>query len=87
MLNPVALSIIVSVFTDRRERARAVGMWGSAIGITVAAGPVLGGLLVSGIGWRSVFWVNVPIGIAAIALTRRFVPESKAARSTRPAKR
>ena len=81
MLNPVALSIIVSVFTDRRERARAVGVWGSAIGITVAAGPVLGGLLVTGIGWRSVFWVNVPIGIAAIALTRRFVPESRAARA------
>jgi EmrB/QacA subfamily drug resistance transporter len=81
MLNPVAMSIIVSVFTDRRERARAVGVWGSAIGITIAAGPVLGGLLVSGIGWRSVFWVNVPVGIAAIALTQRFVPESRAARS------
>ena len=81
MLNPVALSIVVSVFIDRREWARAVGVWGSAIGITVAAGPVLGGLLVSGIGWRSVFWVNVPIGIAAIALTQRFVPESKAARA------
>ncbi|MFB9832815.1 DHA2 family efflux MFS transporter permease subunit [Actinoallomurus acaciae] len=80
MLNPVAMSIIVSVFTDRRERARAIGVWGSAIGTTVAAGPVLGGLLVSGIGWRSVFWVNAPIGIAAILLTRRFVPESKAAR-------
>ncbi|MFR0357689.1 MFS transporter [Streptomyces sp. MCC57] len=80
MLNPVAMSIIVSVFTDRRERARAVGVWGSVIGITIAAGPVLGGLLVSGITWRSVFWVNVPIGIAAILLTRRFVPESKAPR-------
>ncbi|GAA0997830.1 MFS transporter [Streptomyces rhizosphaericus] len=80
MLNPVAMSIIVSVFTDRRERARALGMWGSAIGITIAAGPVLGGLLVSGIDWRSVFWVNVPVGIAAILLTRRFIPESKAAR-------
>jgi EmrB/QacA subfamily drug resistance transporter len=81
MLNPVAMSIIVSVFTDRRERARAVGVWGSVIGITIAVGPVLGGLLVSGIGWRSVFWVNVPIGIAAMALTQRFVPESKAARA------
>src|ERR1700744_5467645 len=81
MLNPVALSIIVSVFTDRRERARAVGVWGSAIGLPVAAGPVVGGLLVSGTGWRSVFWVNVPIGIAAIALTQRFVPESRAARA------
>jgi EmrB/QacA subfamily drug resistance transporter len=81
MLNPVALSIVVGVFTDRRERARAIGVWGSAIGITIAAGPVLGGLLVSGIDWRSVFWVNAPIGIAAIALTHRFVPESKAART------
>jgi EmrB/QacA subfamily drug resistance transporter len=81
MLNPVAMSIIVGVFTDRRERARAVGVWGSAIGTTIAAGPVLGGLLVSGIDWRSVFWVNAPIGIAAILLTQRFVPESRAARS------
>ncbi|MGH3502290.1 MAG: MFS transporter [Nocardioidaceae bacterium] len=80
MLNPVAMAIIVSVFTDRQERARAIGVWGSVIGITMAAGPVLGGLLVSGIGWRSVFWINVPIGIAAILLTQRFVPESKAAR-------
>lgn len=81
MLNPVAMSIIVSVFTDRRERARAVGVWGSAIGTTIAAGPVLGGLLVSGIDSRSVFWVNAPIGIAAILLTQKFVPESKAARA------
>ncbi|WP_432843269.1 MFS transporter [Dactylosporangium sp. CA-092794] len=81
MLNPVAMSIIVSVFTDRGERARAIGVWGSVIGVTIAAGPVLGGLLVSDIDWRSVFWVNVPIGIAAILLTQRFVPESRAART------
>jgi EmrB/QacA subfamily drug resistance transporter len=80
MLNPVAMSIIVSVFTDRRERARAVGVWGSAIGVTIAAGPVLGGILVNALGWRSVFWVNVPIGIAAIMLTQWFIPESKAHR-------
>jgi EmrB/QacA subfamily drug resistance transporter len=80
MLNPVAMSLIVSVFTDRRERARAVGVWGSVIGITVATGPVLGGVLVSALGWRSVFWVNVPIGLAAIVLTQRFVPESRADR-------
>jgi MFS family permease len=78
MLNPVALSIIVSVFTDRAERARAIGVWGSVIGIAMAAGPVLGGLLVSGIGWRSVFWISVPIGIAAVALAQGLVPESRA---------
>ncbi|RAJ58778.1 EmrB/QacA subfamily drug resistance transporter [Streptomyces sp. Amel2xB2] len=81
MLNPVAMSIIVSVFTDRGERARAIGVWGSVVGITMAVGPVLGGLLVSGIGWRAVFWISVPIGIAAILLTQRFVPESKAGRA------
>lgn len=49
-------------------------------GLSLAAGPVLGGFLVSGLGWRSIFWINVPVGIAAIALTRRFVPESRSAR-------
>ncbi|TQS44484.1 MFS transporter [Cryptosporangium phraense] len=81
MLNPVAMSIVASVFTDRQERARAIGVWGSVIGITIAVGPVLGGLLVSGIDWRSVYWVGVPIGIVALLLTRRFVPESRAARA------
>ncbi len=80
MLNPVAMGIIVSVFTDRKERARAIGVWGSVIGVTIAAGPVLGGVLVDGIGWRSVFWINVPLVVAALVLTRRFVPESKATR-------
>jgi EmrB/QacA subfamily drug resistance transporter len=81
MLNPVAMSIIVSVYTDRRERARAVGVWGSTIGITLAAGPVLGGVLVNALDWRSIFWVNVPVGVVAILLTRFFIPESKAGRA------
>jgi predicted MFS family arabinose efflux permease len=55
-------------------------VWGSAIGVTLAAGPVLGGVLVDALDWRSVFWVNVPVGIAAIVLTQIFVPESKAER-------
>src|SRR5580700_1748801 len=63
MLNPVAMSIIVNTFTDRRERARAVGVWGSVVGVSLAVGPVVGGLLVSAAGWRSVFWINVPIGV------------------------
>lgn len=83
LLNPVAMSIIVNVFPDRKDRARAVGVWGSVAGLSLAAGPVLGGLLVSGLGWRSIFWINVPAGIAAIALTQRFVPESRAARPRR----
>jgi EmrB/QacA subfamily drug resistance transporter len=78
MLNPVATSIIASTFTDRAGRAKAIGLWGSVAGLSLASGPVLGGLLVSGIGWRSIFWINVPVGLAAIALTQRFVPESRA---------
>jgi MFS family permease len=53
-------------------------MWGSVAGLSLASGPVLGGLLVSEIGWRSIFWIDVPVGLIAIALTRWFVPESQA---------
>ena len=78
MLNPVALSIISNTFTERKARARAMGVWGAVFGVSLALGPVLGGLLVTSLTWRAVFWINIPIGIAAIALTQLFVPESKA---------
>jgi EmrB/QacA subfamily drug resistance transporter len=78
MLNPVAMSIIVNTFTDRAERARAIGVWGAAVGVSLALGPVVGGLLIASVGWRGIFWVNIPVGMAAIVLTALFVPESKA---------
>jgi EmrB/QacA subfamily drug resistance transporter len=78
MLNPVAMSIITNTFTDPRERAQAVGIWGAGFGISMALGPILGGVLVSAVDWRSIFWLNIPVGLAAIALTLRYVPESKA---------
>lgn len=78
MLNPVAMSIIGNTFIKPSERARAVGIWGGVAGISLAAGPILGGLLVDSIGWRSIFWINVPFGVAVLLLTARFVPESKA---------
>jgi EmrB/QacA subfamily drug resistance transporter len=84
MLNPVAMSIIRNVFEDPRERAMAIGMWGAVFGLSMALGPVLGGALVDGFGWRSVFYVNVPVGIAAITLTALFVPESRAPKPRRP---
>lgn len=83
MLNPVAMSIITNVFTEPKERARAIGIWGGVVGISMAAGPIVGGLLVESVGWRSIFWINLPIGIAALALTARFVPESRAPRPRR----
>jgi EmrB/QacA subfamily drug resistance transporter len=78
MLNPVAMSIITNTFTEPRERARAIGVWGGVVGFSMAVGPLLGGVLVGSLGWRSIFWINVPVGIAAILLAARFVPESKA---------
>ena len=83
MLNPVALSIVVNTFPDRAERARAIGVFGSVSGLSLALGPILGGALVNGLGWRSVFWVNLPIVAAAIVCTALFVPESRAARARR----
>jgi EmrB/QacA subfamily drug resistance transporter len=84
MLNPVAMSIIRNTFTDPRERAQAIGVWGGVVGVSMALGPVLGGALVEGVGWRSIFWVNVPVGLLAIVLTARFVPESRAPHARRP---
>src|SRR5689334_14866221 len=84
MLNPVAMSIITNVFTDPRERSRAIGVWGGVFGLSVALGPVVGGALVDSVGWRGIFWVNIPVGIAASVLTALFVPESRAARYRRP---
>jgi EmrB/QacA subfamily drug resistance transporter len=83
MLNPVAMSIIRNVFTDARERARAIGMWGATVGVSLALGPVVGGALVQSAGWRSIFWINIPVGLVALGLTMRFVPESRAAHPRR----
>ncbi|WP_041782235.1 MFS transporter [Mycolicibacterium chubuense] len=77
MLNPVALSIISQIFVGREERARALGVWGAVVGISMSLGPIVGGLLIETIGWRSVFWINLPICAAAIMLTAIFVPETK----------
>ncbi|MFI8340172.1 MFS transporter [Streptomyces sp. NPDC085639] len=84
MLNPVAMSIITNTFTDPAERARAIGVWGAVGGISMAAGPLIGGVLVDSVGWRSIFLINLPIGLAALALTLRHIQESRAARPRRP---
>src|SRR5580700_1860315 len=83
MLNPVAMSIITNTFIEPRERARAIGIWGGVVGLSMALGPLTGGILVETVGWRGIFWVNIPVGIAAIILTALFVPESRAPRARR----
>jgi EmrB/QacA subfamily drug resistance transporter len=78
MLTPVAMSIIANLYTDRGERAKAIGVWAGITGLAMALGPVVGGLLVtSSLGWRWIFVINVPIGLAALVLVGRFIPESK----------
>lgn len=83
MLNPVAMSIITHTFADPKERAQAVGLWGAAVGLGIGMGPVLGGLVVQAVDWRAIFWLNVPICVAAVLLTRRYVPESRSPRPRR----
>jgi EmrB/QacA subfamily drug resistance transporter len=83
MLNPVALSIVRNVFHDPRERARAIGLWSIAFGLSLGLGPVLGGVFVTTVGWRYVFLVNIPVGLLACVLTAIYVPESRAAHARR----
>ncbi len=81
MLNPVAMSIITNTFVEPKARARAIGIWGAVAGVSLALGPLLGGALTQGIGWRAIFWINLPIGFAAMVLAAWFIPESKAERA------
>ncbi|NMO00543.1 MFS transporter [Gordonia sp. TBRC 11910] len=83
MLNPVAMSIITATFTDRVERARAIGVWGAVVGVSTAIGPMIGGLLIHSLGWQSVFWINLPIIAVALLGTVLVVPESKASKARR----
>jgi EmrB/QacA subfamily drug resistance transporter len=83
MLNPVAVAIVANTFIEPAQRARAIGVFGSMTGLSLALGPILGGALVDGFGWRSVFFVNVPIVAAAIVCAAIFIPESRAARARR----
>ncbi|WP_184540241.1 MFS transporter [Micromonospora polyrhachis] len=73
---PVTLSIISNVF-DPRERARAIGIWSGAVGLAVAIGPILGGLLLEHFWWGSVFLINVPVVLAGLVAVALLVPESR----------
>ena len=71
---PGSLTIIRAVFTDRRQRATAIGLWSTSSGAALALGPPLGGLLVAGLGWRGAFWFNVPLAAALVVLGTRYLP-------------
>jgi len=76
LLVPASLSLLNQAYTDPIERSRAVGLWAAAGGIALAAGPVIGGVLIFQIGWRSIFLVNLPVGLLGVLLTMRNAPMS-----------
>ncbi|WP_257251251.1 MFS transporter [Burkholderia cepacia] len=83
LLVPNSLAVLRVAFDDAAARSRAIGWWGAGGGIALAAGPLAGGLLIATVGWRSIFLVNVPIGLAGIWMTWRFAPDTKAQRGRR----
>src|SRR5580704_4423592 len=76
-LMPSTLSILVNVFPEENDKRRAIGIWSGAAGVGVAAGPILGGLLLSRFWWGSVFLINVPICLLGIVATIFLVPNSR----------
>ncbi|MEW2284351.1 MFS transporter [Streptomyces sp. NPDC047841] len=76
LIVPGSLALLQEAYPEPAARSRAFGLWGSMAGIAASAGPLLGGLLVSTVGWRWVFLINVPVGAACLVLTARFVAPS-----------
>jgi EmrB/QacA subfamily drug resistance transporter len=78
LLAPAALSLLMTTFAEGRERNRALGIYGAASGSGAAVGVLLGGVITSYLGWSWIFFVNVPVGVAAIALTPFLLRDSRA---------
>jgi EmrB/QacA subfamily drug resistance transporter len=83
LIMPTTLSILVNVFGDARERAKAIAAWTAASAAGIALGPIIGGALMRTFSWSSVFWINVPLLVAAIAGALHLVPDSRDPHATR----
>ena len=77
LMLPQGLAIAAAAFPDPIERGRATAAWAMAAAMSTAVGPILGGVLTDTIGWRYIFWLNVPVGLLALLMTRRYLPESR----------
>src|SRR5438552_6764549 len=77
IISPAALSIVTTTFSEGAERNKALGIWGALGGSGAAVGVLFGGILTKYLGWQWIFFVNVPVGAAVLALTRPVVPESR----------
>jgi EmrB/QacA subfamily drug resistance transporter len=75
LITPLSLTILASAFPPER-RASTVGIWGAVGGLAIAGGPLIGGAVVQGLDWHWIFWVNVPVGLVAAALSAAKLPES-----------
>jgi DHA2 family methylenomycin A resistance protein-like MFS transporter len=76
LLGACSLSLVNHTFHDPKRRAHAVGLWAAGASVALSAGPVVGGLLIAAAGWRTIFFINVPIGLVALYLTRRYTDET-----------
>src|SRR2546426_8647234 len=83
LASPAALALVVLLFTDARERTRALGVWGGLAGLGATVGVILAGIIINFISWRWIFFINVPIAAIAIALLPRLVDESRAESASR----
>src|SRR5215218_6473600 len=83
VLFAVSLALVAQEFPAGRERGTAMGLYGATIGMAVAVGPLVGGTLTDGLGWESIFYLNVPVGVAALAVTQLKLAESRDPNATR----
>lgn len=79
---PTAMAIIAVTFADGKERAQALGIWSAIFAASGILGPLIGGPLIDHFGWRSIFFINIPIGIIGMLMAMEFIPESKAREDT-----
>src|SRR5580700_5368621 len=84
MTFPATLSLLTNVFTERRERARAIGLWGAIAGVAIALGPIVGGWLLRSFSWGSIFIAMAPVAALAVAGAAVAVPASKSPDAARP---
>lgn len=76
MAVPASLALLQAAYPEPAARAKAFGVWGGVAGVAAGAGPLVGGLLIAGFGWRAVFFVNLPVAAAGLALAARHIPAS-----------
>src|SRR5215469_14860984 len=80
MLVPCSLALLDHTYKEPAARAKAVGIWAGVAGVALAGGPVIGGMLIASIGWRAIFFINLPLGLLGIWLTARHASESTQSR-------